>query len=168
MAIPGRGPPTFKLNGRMHHYIGQLLPHQDNEPVFAQVYIHDEEEQLRLRLNGAPELKPGTLQFWNRLMVANPFAVRFHQIGVENCPDKQYVIKERSKLLVDSTSCIKRSLFSPYAFRWPDRKNRIIAHCNITDQSRSFAGFCPLPIRTSWFYFDVFHFWDDLRGREGE
>jgi hypothetical protein len=29
----------------MHHYIGQLLPPENTEAVFAQVYINDEEEQ---------------------------------------------------------------------------------------------------------------------------
>ena len=93
--IPGRGPPTFKINGRMHHLIGQLLPSQDQEPVFAQVYVHDQEEQLRLRLNGALNLNARTIQFWNCVMGSNPFALRFRQIGLENNPEKKYVIKER-------------------------------------------------------------------------
>lgn len=75
--------------------MGQLLPHQDQNPVFAQVYIHDQEEQLRLRMNGSAELKPETIEFWNGVMVTNPFARRFRQIGLENCLEKQYVIKER-------------------------------------------------------------------------
>jgi hypothetical protein len=79
----------------MHHYMGQLLPHQDQDPVFAQIYIHDQEEQLRLRVNGSEDFKVETLGFWNGVMATNPFALRFRQIGLENCPEKQYIIKER-------------------------------------------------------------------------
>jgi hypothetical protein len=75
--------------------MGQLLAHQDQDPVFAQVYIHDQEEQLRLRVNGSADLKAETIGFWNGVMVENPFALRFRQIGLENCREKQYVIKER-------------------------------------------------------------------------
>jgi hypothetical protein len=79
----------------MHHFMGQLLAHEDQNPVFAQVYIHDQEEQLMLRVNGAPELNGVTMGFWNGVMAENPFAIRFRQIGLENCPDRRYVIKER-------------------------------------------------------------------------
>jgi hypothetical protein len=79
----------------MHHLMGQLLAHQDQNPVFAQIYIHDQEDQLRLRLNGAAGLKATNIRFWNSVMTMNPFAQRFRQIGLENSPDKMYVIKER-------------------------------------------------------------------------
>lgn len=92
--IPGRGPPTFKISGRMHHYIGQLLPPENTEAVFAQVYINDEEEQERIRLKG--EFNPNSIRLWNRVMNSiNPFAIRFRQIGMEGCPDKSYVLKEK-------------------------------------------------------------------------
>jgi hypothetical protein len=93
--VPGRGPPTFKISGRMHHLMGQLLPPAGQSPVFAQVYIHDEDEQLRLRLNEASHLNEAIIGFWNRLMTLNPFAQRFRQIGLENRPDMRYIIKER-------------------------------------------------------------------------
>lgn len=79
----------------MNHYIGQIIPIQGKTPVFAQVYVHDEDEQLRLRLDNAMDLNPATLEFWNRVMTGNPFATRFRQIGMENCPERRYVIKER-------------------------------------------------------------------------
>lgn len=92
--IPGRGPPTFKITGRMHHFLGQLLPPADTEAVFAQVYIHDDQEQMRIRTKG--QLKLATIELWNNTMnTVNPFAIRFRQIGNEACPEKSYIIKER-------------------------------------------------------------------------
>ena len=75
--------------------MGQLLPSEDQKAQYAQVYIHDAEEQLRLRASGPNPLKVSTLEFRNKVMVDNPFARRFRQIGLENCPEKKYVIKER-------------------------------------------------------------------------
>ena len=91
--VPGRGPPTFKIYGRMCHYIGQLVA--DVEPVFAQVYIHDEEEQARIRSNR--ELNLVSIAYWNRLINSmNPFAIRFRQIGMEErCSEKRFIIRER-------------------------------------------------------------------------
>ena len=102
--IPGRGPPTFKISGRMHYYIGQLLPPENTEAVFAQVYINDEEEQERIRLKG--EFNPNSIRLWNRVMNSiNPFAIRFRQIGMEGCPDKSYVLKKKhsNKLVLAAT-----------------------------------------------------------------
>ena len=94
VTIPGQGPPNFKITGRMHHFIGQLLPHADTEAVFAQVYTYDEQEQLRIRAKG--QLKLTTIELWNNVInTLNPFAMRFRQIGSEECPEKSYVIKER-------------------------------------------------------------------------
>jgi hypothetical protein len=78
----------------MHHYIGQLLPPENKEAVFAQVYINDEQEQERIRLK--TDFSLNSIRFWNReLNSINPFAIRFRQIGTERCPDKSYVIKEK-------------------------------------------------------------------------
>ncbi len=66
--------------------------------MFAQVYVHDEQEQLRIRLDGRRSLRVETINFWNNAMALNPFATRFRQIGLENAsevPEKHYVIKER-------------------------------------------------------------------------
>jgi hypothetical protein len=42
---------VFKFNGVVHHRIGTLLPQQGTQPRFAQLYIHDTENETYNRLN---------------------------------------------------------------------------------------------------------------------
>ena len=46
------GPYCFKIQGELHHLTGALLPHSDQTPIYAQIYILDTAEQLNVkRLN---------------------------------------------------------------------------------------------------------------------
>ncbi|KAG3197537.1 hypothetical protein PC128_g6735 [Phytophthora cactorum] len=47
----GSAPYTFRVNGAMHHRIDQLLPPEDANPTFAQIYVYDgsTEEEVALR-----------------------------------------------------------------------------------------------------------------------
>ena len=40
------GPYCFKIQGELHHLTGALLPHGDQTPIYAQIYILDTAEQL--------------------------------------------------------------------------------------------------------------------------
>jgi hypothetical protein len=42
----GTSPYVFKINGVVHHRIGTLLPQQGAQPKFAQLYIHDTENEI--------------------------------------------------------------------------------------------------------------------------
>lgn len=93
ICIPGRGPPTFRISGRIHHFIGSLLAPQDKEAVFAQVYVHDEQEQERIRSNGT--LNGENITILNNIINrVNPYAARFKQIAAEGS-DRKYVLKEK-------------------------------------------------------------------------
>ena len=39
--IPGNGPPTFKIQGMIHHRIGSLLPLNNQQPRFIQIYFYE-------------------------------------------------------------------------------------------------------------------------------
>ena len=43
------GPYCFKIQGELHHLTGALLPHGDQTPIYAQIYILDTAEQLNVR-----------------------------------------------------------------------------------------------------------------------
>jgi len=43
------GPYCFKIQGELHHLTGALLPHGDQTPMYAQIYILDTAEQLNVR-----------------------------------------------------------------------------------------------------------------------
>ena len=43
----------FKVQGRLCHRIGSLLPQPESPPVYAQLYIYDPQEALEYRMNNA-------------------------------------------------------------------------------------------------------------------
>ncbi|XP_050110486.1 uncharacterized protein LOC126589277 [Malus sylvestris] len=46
----GRGPYVFKINGQVHHLMGSLLPLEGEIPKFAQLYIHDTQNEVSNRI----------------------------------------------------------------------------------------------------------------------
>jgi hypothetical protein len=46
----GSGPYCFKISGELHHIAGSLLPPEGVIPSYAQIYIHDPQEQLALQM----------------------------------------------------------------------------------------------------------------------
>src|ERR1700712_1825787 len=42
------GPHIFKINGELHHQLGQLLPGDDRNIKYAQIYFYDTNEQLEI------------------------------------------------------------------------------------------------------------------------
>jgi hypothetical protein len=43
------GPYCFKISGKLHHLTGSLLPVQEGaNPKYAQIYIHNPDEQLQI------------------------------------------------------------------------------------------------------------------------
>ena len=47
----GRGPWVFKIQGKLCHFIGPLMPRQGETPVYSQLYIYDPQEALNIRMN---------------------------------------------------------------------------------------------------------------------
>jgi len=48
----------FKIQGELHHLTGALLPHADQTPMYAQIYILDTAEQLNIRRANNNNLDP--------------------------------------------------------------------------------------------------------------
>ena len=40
------GVSSFKVQGKIHHFLGSLLPTENSEPKFAQLYFHDSEHEM--------------------------------------------------------------------------------------------------------------------------
>ena len=47
----GHGPYVFKVQGRVYHQSGSLIPRPGVTPIYAQLYIYDPQEALELRMN---------------------------------------------------------------------------------------------------------------------
>ena len=45
------GPFVFRVQGRLYHWIGSLLPQPESSPVYAQLYIYDPQEALEFCMN---------------------------------------------------------------------------------------------------------------------
>jgi len=52
------GPYAFKINGELHHLFGALLPEEGQQPMYAQLYVHDPAEALNIRGNQDDNLLP--------------------------------------------------------------------------------------------------------------
>ena len=46
----GRGPYVFKISGQIYHRIGSMLPEENENPQFLQLYIYDTENEVANRL----------------------------------------------------------------------------------------------------------------------
>jgi hypothetical protein len=46
----GQGPYVFRINGQIHHRIGSLLPKENNNPKFAELYIFDTKNETENRI----------------------------------------------------------------------------------------------------------------------
>ena len=46
----GRGPYTFRINGQSYHRVGSLLPAQDKQPKYAQLYFFDTGNEVKNRM----------------------------------------------------------------------------------------------------------------------
>jgi Helitron helicase-like domain at N-terminus len=57
----GSGPYSFRISGELHHLSGSLLPLPNHAPVFAQIYIHDPNEQLAHRQGNNDNLNPAVM-----------------------------------------------------------------------------------------------------------
>src|SRR6267154_2623721 len=40
-AVQGSGPSTFRIHGSLHHLMGSLMPGEDQQPAYAQLYVFD-------------------------------------------------------------------------------------------------------------------------------
>ena len=54
--------PNFKIQGKVHHKIGSLLPSEESSPKFLQLYFYDTDEATEHRLGVMPKLSSEILK----------------------------------------------------------------------------------------------------------
>jgi len=75
--LPGFSP-TFKIQGKVFHRIGSILPTSDDHPKFAQIYFHDTENEIDNRLRYNPHLDRSILALLqDTLHTCNPYVDSF-------------------------------------------------------------------------------------------
>lgn len=111
------GPPTFKIQGELHHFIGSLLPPAGTAPAFLQLYINDPEHgrnaaSVRHGLSDV-DLRPQLLDRLLHMMItSNPFA---------------HALRSARERLADNHLDMRLSTFEPRATD-PRRFNRPASH----------------------------------------
>jgi hypothetical protein len=93
---------TFRINGQIHHYMGSLVPKEDEGPKFAQIYILDQELQTEIRTKMFPVVNKDKLSIiQNLLHKHNPYVRIFQQLGDkiknEKVDDISIVLKSNYK-----------------------------------------------------------------------
>ena len=61
----------FKIQGELHHLTGALLPHGDQTPIYAQIYILDTTEQLNIRRANNNNLDPVVMDNLQTMLLDN-------------------------------------------------------------------------------------------------
>ena len=54
--------PNFKIQGKLSHKLGSLLPESNQSPKFAQIYFHDTDQETSHRMNLFPQLDNKLIQ----------------------------------------------------------------------------------------------------------
>jgi len=64
-------PYCFKIQGELHHLTGAFLPHSDQTPMYAQIYILDTAEQLNVRRTNNNNLNPVVMDNLQTMLLDN-------------------------------------------------------------------------------------------------
>ncbi|CAG8493504.1 1602_t:CDS:2 [Acaulospora morrowiae] len=94
---------TFRIHGEMYHQIGTLLPENQANPLFCQIYMYDTDEQQRYRQCIMPNLDNFMLfELQEILHKVNPYVHTFRQAAQllrENPTQdlKMMIVKSRNK-----------------------------------------------------------------------
>jgi len=91
------GPYCFKIQGELHHLTGALLPHGDQTPIYAQIYILDTAEQLSIRRNNNRNLDPVVMDdLQTMLLDSHPYIGQYrhaYELIREKPADEQQEIR---------------------------------------------------------------------------
>ncbi len=79
--IRGTGPYSFHIQGELYHKIKSLCSTEGQRPQFAQLYIHDMENECQNRHAIMPSLDPTTLDWLLTMMYnINPYVEVFKMV----------------------------------------------------------------------------------------
>ena len=57
----GDGPYVFKINGQIHHHIGSLIPSDNNQPQYVELYIFDTQNEISNRIKALHKQEPSEI-----------------------------------------------------------------------------------------------------------
>jgi hypothetical protein len=77
-SVSGRGPPVFRIHGELTHLAGSLLPEDNKPPIYAQLYIYDQQHAFASRV------------VHNENLFLNTFLTLQHMLSIENSYSRLY------------------------------------------------------------------------------
>jgi hypothetical protein len=94
------GPYVFKIQGALYHHVGALLPEQDKDPVYAQLYFYSSSEanaaqmrqnqEIRTRNhNNMAALNPQVMGILDHVLRENHAYVQIYKTAFERLRDQQ-------------------------------------------------------------------------------
>jgi hypothetical protein len=104
--LHGAGPCSFHMHGDLHHNMGALIPQNDAQPAYAQLYIYDPQAALAARQARNPTLNHTIMSDLQMMLNSvNPFVELYkqaYQIMIEKPPEEHGNIQARIVLQQDT------------------------------------------------------------------
>jgi len=92
------GPYCFKIQGELHYLTGALLPHGDQTPMYAQIYILDTVEQLNVRKANNNNLDPVVMDNLQTMLLDNHPYIGHYRHAYELIREKP--VKEQEEITI--------------------------------------------------------------------
>ena len=78
--VQGAGPASFHIHGTLHHLMGTLIPLDNHQPSYAQLYIYDPQEATNTHFQRNPDLQRDILLDLHQLLTEHhPYALLYQQ-----------------------------------------------------------------------------------------
>jgi len=92
------GPYCFKIQGELYHLIGALLPHGNQTPIYAQIYILDTAEQLNVRRANNHNLDPIVMDNLQTMLLDNYPYIGYYRHAYELIREKP--VEEQEEITI--------------------------------------------------------------------
>jgi len=91
-------PYCFKIQGKLYHLTGALLPHGDQTLIYVQIYIHDTAEQLNVRRANNNNLDPVVMDNLQTMLLDNYLYIDHYCHAYELIREKP--VKEQEEITI--------------------------------------------------------------------
>jgi len=92
------GPYCFKIQGELHHLTSAFLSHNDQTPMYAQIYILDTAEQLNIRRANNHNLDPVVIDNLQTMLLDNHLYIGHYHHAYELIREK--LVKEQEEITI--------------------------------------------------------------------
>ena len=108
VCMPGFNP-NFKIQGKMFHRIGSLLPADNQTPKFAQLFFYDSDNELANRLSNHSDLDADILGQLQRMLHANNSYIQSFKAAIEiECVEDVNIVLHADKKLKPTNEHCRR------------------------------------------------------------